>query len=169
MNWLLSKLALPLVAPALLAGLLASTGGLGLTWLHLSQEKSANATLTADLAKSRQETAEQKTALADFHAQVEKDRADANERALALEKALQAQITDLTSKAQTADRARRTASENLLKVLHAYPVEQQATLSPGVTDALRRVRDLQTNADTSGASTADRSPNRTGISASPSQ
>ena len=149
---ILAKLLPFLTVPVLAGGLLLSTGGLGVTWWHLHQANGTIAerdktvsSLTNDLAAARLLTAQTQRALSDFHAQVEMDRADANAKALASEKALQAQITTLSSKAAQADKARRASSDALLKALHNVPQEQQAGLSPAVRDALRRVRDLQAN------------------------
>lgn len=158
---LIGKLIGPLAVPVLLAGLALSLGGTGLTWWHLHQ---ANNTieqrdqtisdLKLELANSKLETVQTQKALSDFHAQVEKDRADANAEALAMRKGLEAQIAALSSKANAAEAARRKASTQLLDALHAIPVEQQNALSSPVRDALRRVRDQQTGGASDGAAPA---------------
>ena len=173
-TWILTKIVPLFTVPVLAGGLLLSISGLGLTWWHLHQANGTIAerdktvtTLTGERDAARLLTAQTQKALADFHAQVEMDRADANAKALASEKALQAQITALSSKAAQADKARRASSDALLKALHNVPQEQQAGLSPAVRDALKRVRDLQANSTSADSSAPGSGANNQPVPAAP--
>lgn len=94
-------------------------------------------------AQAEVRTAEALKALADYHAQVEKERADANALAVTQEAALRGTITALSTQLKAKEDARQKASNDLLHALSIVPVAERGPLSAGAADYYRRVRELQ--------------------------
>ncbi len=109
------------------------------------KDNCAPADIQAAQDAAKLDAAHARTALAEQQKVIALDLAQAAEKARATERALQGQVSDLTAKLAATDKARQAASLKLLDTLKAIPHEQQATLSAGVTDYLRRVHDAQTS------------------------
>ena len=95
-------------------------------------------------AQAEADTQRTRTALADQQKQIALDLAQAAEKARATETTLQTQVSDLSSKLATTEKARQDASTRFLDSLKAEPKNEQVNLSPPVRAYLRGVRDAQT-------------------------
>lgn len=118
------------------------------------------ATAKSDAAIAEKATEAQKRALSDYHAQVEKERADANAIAVTQEAALRGAIKDLQVQLSAKEAARQRASNQLLETLHAIPLADQVHLSAGASDYYRRVREQQANGAANPATAGNPNPPR---------